>query len=650
MDEEKECRSVDSCTNELMAICGEEGIELSWDRRKLQGKPCKFGVDGVCCRICFMGPCRISKKSSQGVCGADADTIAARNFARMIAAGAAAHSDHGRDVAETLIMAAKGESEGYEIKDRTKLWAVAKYMEVDTEGKDQGKEEDVNAVALAVGEKALGEFGKSHGYLLASYRAPEQRNKIWDELGVRPRAIDREVVEIMHRTTMGVDQDYENIMKQGTRCALADGWGGSMVATDLQDVLFGTPKPLRSEVNLGIFKEDHVNIVVHGHEPIISELIVLATQDKDILAEAEKVGAKGIQLGGVCCTANEILMRHGIPVAGNFLQQELALVTGAIEAMVVDVQCVMQGLADIAKKFHTELITVSPKAAIRGVRQMVVEEGPNAYKQVKEIVLLAINNFPNRKGKVRIPQESYPMIAGFTDESVMYTLGGSFRASYRPLNDNIINGRIRGIAGVVGCNNVKVSHDDIHLKVVKELIANDVLVLQTGCAAIATAKAGLMTPEEGAKQAGPGLAEVCETVGIPPVLHCGACVDNSRLLIAATQVVKEGGLGDDISQLPLAGSAPEWMSEKAIAIGQYFVASGVFVVFGVGLPVLGAPNFSKYLFEDIEKEYGGKWAVEPDPHKHAQLMIEHIEAKRKKLNLKFERKLLDMAARRELEV
>ncbi|MHC4663155.1 MAG: anaerobic carbon-monoxide dehydrogenase catalytic subunit [Planctomycetota bacterium] len=647
MDEQ---RSVDKACNELFGVCSEEGIELSWDRRKTQGKPCKFGTDGICCRICFLGPCRVSKKSPRGVCGADADTIAARNFARMIAAGSAAHSDHGRDVAETLIMAAKGESEGYRIKDRKKLWAVAQYMQVSTEGKDIEKDEDVNAVGLAVGEKALGEFGKPHGFQLASYRAPEPRSKIWDGLGVRPRAIDREVVEIMHRTTMGVDQDYRNIMKQGTRCALADGWGGSMVATDLQDVLFGTPQPLRSEVNLGIFKDDHVNIIVHGHEPIISELIVLASQDPEILKEVQAAGAKGIQLGGICCTANEILMRHGIPVAGNFLQQELALATGAIEAMVVDVQCVMQGLAEIADRYHTELISVSPKAAIPGAKSMVVEEGPNAYKQVKQIVIQAAKNFPNRKAKARIPSESYPMIAGFTDESVLYTLGGSFRASYRPLNDNIINGRIRGIAGVVGCNNVKVSHDDVHLKVVKELIANDVLVLQTGCSAIATAKAGLMTPEEGAKHAGPGLAEVCETVGIPPVLHFGACVDNSRLLIAATQVVREGGLGDDISQLPLAGSAPEWMSEKAIAIGQYFVASGAYVVFGVGLPVTGAPNFCNYLFNEIEQEYGGKWAVEPDPHKHAQLLIEHIESKRKKLNLKFERKLLDMAARRELEV
>jgi carbon-monoxide dehydrogenase catalytic subunit len=648
--DKKERPKVDSVCQELLGVCADEGIETCFDRVEAQGKPCKFGAQGICCRICYMGPCRITKKSPRGVCGADADTIAARNFVRMIAAGAAAHSDHGRDVAETLVMAAKGEAEGYRIKDRKKLWAVAGYMKVSTEGKDIEKEEDVNAVALEVGEKALSQFGQPHGFVIPSYLAPEARNKIWDDQGLRPRAIDREIVEIMHRTHIGVDQEYKNIMKQGTRCAIGDGWGGSMIATDLQDIIFGTPFPLRSEANLGILKEDHVNIIVHGHEPIISELIVLASQDEEVLAEAKKVGAKGIQLGGICCTANEILMRHGIPVAGNFLQQELAIVTGAVEAMIVDVQCIMQGLAVVAERYHTDLITVSPKAAIAGAKQRIVEEGPNAYKQVKAIVIDAVHNFKNRKGKLNIPKDTYPMIAGFTDESTSYTLGGSFRDSYRPLNDNIINGRIRGIAGVVGCNNARSDYDSIHVKIVQELIANDVIVLQTGCSAIATAKAGLMTPEDGAKHAGPGLAEVCETVGIPPVLHFGSCVDNSRLLIAATRVVNEGGLGNDISDLPLAGSAPEWMSEKAISIGHYFVASGVFTVFGVGLPVMGAPNFSKYLFEDIEKELGGKWAVETDPVKHARLMIDHIEAKRKKLNLKFERKLLDMAARRELEV
>jgi carbon-monoxide dehydrogenase catalytic subunit len=229
-------------------------------------------------------------------------------------------------------------------------------------------------------------------------------------------------------------------------------------------------------------------------------------------------------------------------------------------------------------------------------------------------------------------------------------LGGTFRGSYTPLNDNIINGRIKGVAGVVGCNNPKVKHDFAHVELVKKLIANDILVVQTGCSAIACAKSGLLVPEAAAKYAGPGLSEVCETVGMPPVLHSGSCVDNSRILIALAEMVKTGGLGNDISDLPVAGAAPEWMSEKAISIGHYFVASGVYTVFGVGLPIFGSPKLSELLLNEMEDLYGGRWAVEPDPDKMADLIIDHINKKREKLGIGVakERVLYDMDMRREL--
>jgi len=620
----------------------------AWDRLSAQAPHCGFGTLGICCRICYMGPCRIDPFGDgpqYGACGADADTIAARNFARMVAGGAAAHSDHGRDVAHTFLLAAKGEASGYEIKDTVKLRAVAGFFGVATEGRS------TTDIAIEVGEKALAEFGKPHGTQHFIKRAPKRRQQRWADLGVEPRAVDREICEVMHRTHIGVDQEYRSIMRQAIRCSLADGWGGSMIATDLQDILFRTPYPIRATCNLGVLKEDEVNIVIHGHEPILSELIVVVSQEQEMLDLAKSKGAKGINLAGICCTANEILMRHGIPIAGNFLQQELAIGTGAVEAMVVDVQCIMQGLGRLSKRYHTELITTSPKGQIAEATYIAFDEA-NALESARAIVRAGIENFPNRKGDVYIPDESELLIGGFTDESVMYTLGGTFRASYRPLNDNIINGRIRGIAGVVGCNNPKMTHDEWHVESVKELIARDVLVLQTGCAAIACAKAGLMKPEAALEFAGPGLREVCETAGIPPVLHCGSCVDNSRLLIAASNVVAEGGLGEDISDLPLAGSAPEWMSEKAISIGQYFVASGVYTVFGVGLPVTGAPNLTRYLFEEMEQEYGARWDVADGPSQMAQKMIDHIEAKRETLgiNVEAERKLFDMADRRALEI
>jgi len=318
----------------------------------------------------------------------------------------------------------------------------------------------------------------------------------------------------------------------------------------------------------------------------------------------------------------------------------------------VDIQCVFQNLANVAKCFHTKVITTHPIARMEQDNVTHIEfDEHHAMEDAKRIVKMAIDNFQNRGADIMIPRYKATQIAGFGVESIEYHLGGTFRGSYYTLNDNIINGRIRGVAGVVGCNNARTRHNDAHITIVKELIKNDVLVLTTGCNGIACAMHGLLTPETAQVYCGPGLAEVCETVGIPPVLHLGSCVDNSRILLAATEVVKAGGLGNDIRDLPVAGSAPEWMSEKAISIGQYFVASGVFTVFGATWPTLGGKAITKHLFKGIEESLGGKWAFEPDPVKAARLMIQHIDKKRKMLGIDKarERVLFDMAKRRELE-
>lgn len=654
MAEEKKIKSIDPATIEMIDKAASEGVSTVFSRAETM-RPCPIGAEGSCCSICAMGPCRVpmpkgkeetpeEKKKRRGVCGATMETIAARNFVRKIAAGTASHGDHGRKVTEVFLAAARGETPGFEIKDEQKLLQLALDLGIDI------GERSNNEIAIDIGETLLKEFGKQEGELLFLKRAPLKRQAIWRKLGVAPRGIDREVAETMHRTHMGCDQDYRNLLLQGARTSLADGWGGSMIATELQDILFGTPSPVLSQINLGVLKEDEVNLIVHGHEPYLAEALAVVSQDPQMIEYAKSKGAKGINLAGMCCTANEILMRHGVPIAGNFLQQELAIVTGALEAMVVDVQCIMQGLAEVASCYHTKVINTDTRAKIEGATYMEFDER-NALESAKNILRAAIDNFPNRGNNVRIPTQKTDMIAGFSHETINYLLGGMFRASYRPLNDNIINGRIRGVAGVVGCNNARVTHDEAHVIMVKELIKNDVLVLETGCAAMACGKAGLLVPEAAAKYAGEGLASVCETVGIPPVLHLGACIDNSRILMAATAMVKDGGLGDDISDLPAAGAAPEWMSEKAIAIGQYFVSSGVYTVFGVTWPTTGSKEVTKLLFEDMEEMYGGKWAFEPDPLKAAQLMIEHIDKKRKALGIDKarERVLYDMAMRRELE-
>jgi len=623
-------RSYDPASQKMIKKAAEEGIKIAWDRYDAQQPQCGFGELGVCCRVCNMGPCRIDpfgEGAQEGVCGATKDTIVARNFARMIASGAAAHSDHGRDIAHTLILAAQGKAHDYALKGTDKLKRLAEFYGVDTKGKSAEK------IGEELGEKCLAEFGQQHGELKLTGLAPKKRQEIWRKLNIVPRGIDREVVEIMHRTHMGVDNDYKNIINHGMRAALADGWGGSMLATELSDILFGAPKPIRATVNLGVLKEDQVNIVVHGHEPTLSDVVQEAVKDPELLALAKKYGAKGINLAGMCCTANEILMRHGIPSAGNFLQQELAILTGAVELMMVDVQCIMPALSSVANCFHTKLVTTSPKCKFPGVEHVELKE-EKALEIAKNIIRLGVENYKKRaKTRVNIPGEIKGLVAGFTTENAFHFLGGKYRSTYRPLNDAVISGRLRGAAGVVGCNNPNIRHDWAHVAMVKELIKNDVLVVQTGCSAIACAKDGLLTPESAFEHAGHGLREICEAVGIPPVLHVGSCVDNSRILVILSEIVKEGGLGDDISDIPAAGAAPEWMSEKAISIGCYFVASGVYTVFGTPQPILGSENVTNYLTKEIEGIMGGKFAFEANPVKAAHMMIKHIDKKRKALKL-----------------
>jgi len=628
-------KSIDLATQEVLQKAKEENIKTTWDRLESQEPQCGFGQLGVCCTVCSMGPCRIDpfgEGAQVGVCGANADTIAARNLARKIAVGASAHSDHGRDVAHTLSHVAEGKKQDhghdYQILDEEKLKSVAQEYGIDI---SKPKEQ----IAKELGKKLSEEFGKQEGELTFCKRAPKKRQDIWKKLGIIPRGIDREVVELLHTTTMGVDNDYKNIINNGMRCALSDGWGGSMIATDAQDIILGSPVPVRGKVNLGVLKENYVNVVVHGHEPVLSEMAVKASQDPELLKLAKDKGAEGINLAGICCTANEVLMRHGIPVAGNFLQQELAIITGAVEVMMVDVQCIMPSLHEIASCFHTKLITTSPKARFPGVMHVEFDT-KDAYKTAKSIIKTAVENFPNRnKERVNIPKHEMDLVAGFTKEIVFQILGGRYRSTYRPLNEAIISGRLRGLAGVVGCNNPKQTHDYYHTTLVKELIKNDVLVLQTGCSAIACAKQGLLVPEAAKQYAGKGLQEICEAVGIPPVLHLGSCVDNSRILTAASHIIEEGGLGEDLSDIPAAGCAPEWMSEKAITIGFYFVASGVYTVFGASpFATLGSKNLTEYLTRDLESIVGGRFEFCDDPMQMAKLMIAHIDKKRKDLNLK----------------
>ena len=615
--------SIATDAQSMLKKAHEDGVITVWDRARKQEPQCLFCKSGLSCRVCTMGPCRIDphgKGAHYGVCGADADTIVARNLARMVAAGSASHSDHARDLVDVLHKIGSGKAPGYAIKDPEKMKRVASEYGINTDG--LGNEE----VALKLAEAMMEDFGMKKGRPTFLDRVPKQRLELWGKLGVVPRGIDRETTETMHRTHMGVDNNYVSILLHAVRNSLSDGYGGSMIGTELSDIIFGTPKPGFSEVNLGVLKTDQVNILVHGHNPVVSEMIGLAVEDRAMTELAKAKGAKGINLAGLCCTGNELMMRKKIPMAGNHLMTELTIVTGAVESIIVDYQCIMPSLGQVAQCYHTKLYSTSDKAKFPFMEH--VEFTPeNAKEQAFRLVKESVENYSRRnRDRVSIPVSPVRNMTGFSVESIVGALGGTLT----PLIDAIKAGKIKGAVGVVGCNNPKVRQDYGHVALIKRLIANDILVLTTGCANVAAGKAGLQVPE--AKElAGPGLKEICGLLNIPPSLHVGSCVDNSRIAVIACALAN--ALGVDIDKLPLAGAAPEWYSEKAVAIAFYVMASGIYTVLGVMPPIGGSENVAKLATSGLKDVFGACFAVEPDPIKAADLIIGHIMAKRKDLGL-----------------
>lgn len=628
-------------------------IETCFDRAAKM-KPCPIGHSGACCKHCHMGPCRLVGKNAEtemrGICGATLPVVSARYVARMSAAGTACHSGHGRDLAFILLAVANGETKDFQIKDVRKLYKVAGILDLEFEGRP------VNDVAKDVAMRLIEDYGRQFGHINFVKRAPQKTQERWKKWGVTPRGIDREVAETLDRTTMGMDGDADSILTQALRVALASGWGGSMISTEISDILFGTPMPVKAEASLGIFKENEVNLIIHGHEPSLAETIVDVASDPEIIAYAKSKGAEGVNIGGLCCTANEVLMRRGIPTAGGFTNQEPSVITGLIEAMVVDVQCIMPSLVEVARKFHTHIITTSQKVKIPGAMHFQFNDH-DARKIAKDIIKTAIDNFPNRVKRGSHITEKFPVIAGFSHEYIEYMQGGRWRASFRPLNDAIIAGRIRGVVGLAGCDSPRFPSTAVHRFLATELIKNDILVVSTGCGSAACAGAGYMTPEMALENAGPGLREVCEAIGIPPILHAGACVDNTRILTVLTAMAAEGGLSDEIGGMPGVGIAPEWITEKAMEIGMYFAASGVPVIFGGDSPVSASKEVTRIMTEVWYERFKGCLVFEPDPEKILSLALKYIDNAREALKLKkyepgrfgTERVLMDMAARREIE-
>jgi carbon-monoxide dehydrogenase catalytic subunit len=618
----------EAATEKLLETGKKVGAD-AWQYRAAKQTPhCKFGEQGVCCRICAMGPCRITPKAPRGICGCDVHGIVGRNYLKFTAGGAATHSDHGREICHTLYCA---KPEGpYKVKDPEKLLRIAKEWGVETEGKD------IYDLAHEVAYLGLSEYGKVFGTQNFLKRAPQHTQEIWEREEIAPRAIDREVSCSLHMSHMGCSSLPEALIRQSLRAGLSDGWGGSMAGTEFSDVLFGTPKPIETEANLGVMVAENVNIVVHGHDPSLSEMICEYADDPEMIAYAKEMGAKGITVSGVCCTSNEVAMRRGIPMAGNFLQQENVVLTGACEAIVVDVQCIFPALGPLSKCFHTKFVTTSPIAQMPDA-EYIRFNAETAGENAKAIVKMAIENFKNRKPElVHIPDMKQKATVGYSVEAIVKTLDGVANSQVdemgttKPLLECITSGVIRGAVAMVGCNNPKVRPDTAHIELMKKMIANDIIIIASGCSAQAAAKAGLMD-KEAKELCGAGLKRVCELADIPPVLHMGSCVDISRMMILAAELAKDSGL--NISQLPVVGCAPEWMSEKAVSIGNYVVATGIDTFLGVDPYVSGSDQIAQLLTEGVRDWVEAAYTVEKDIDKLGDAMIARIEEKRTALGI-----------------
>jgi len=622
---------MEEATNSLLETAAKLNADTWQQRVKNQTPHCKFGEEGTCCRICTMGPCRITPKSPRGICGCDVDGIVGRNYLRFTAGGSATHSDHGRGICHTLYATKEGGA--YQVKDPEKLKRIATEWGIATEGRD------IYDLAHEVAEAALMEYGKPFGTQRWIKRAPQHTQELWAAADIEPRAIDREVATDLHMTHMGCSSLPEALIRQSLRSGLADGWGGSMCGTEFSDVLFGTPKPIDTEANIGVMEAENVNIVVHGHDPSLSEMVCFYANDPEMIAYAKEKGAKGITVCGVCCTGNEVGMRLGIPMAGNFLQQENVVLTGACEAIVVDVQCIFPALGPLSKCFHTKFITTSPIARMPESEYIEFHED-TAAENAKAIVKMAIDNFKNRKPElVNIPQLKTKARVGYSVEAIKKELDGVCNShvddygTMKPLIDCVKAGVLRGAVAMVGCNNPKVRPDTAHIALMKKLLENDVILVLSGCSAQAAAKAGLMDMEA-KKYCGEGLKRVCDLVGIPPVLHMGSCVDISRMMILASDIAKDWGI--NISQIPLVGCAPEWMSEKAVSIGNYVVATGIDTYLGIDPYTKGSAVITDMLQGEnglCQQLVEAHFVVETDIDALGDKMIARIEEKRKALGI-----------------
>ena len=612
----------DPAVREMLLRMQDLGIDTVFDRFERQQPQCSFGIAGICCKNCYMGPCKITKKSPRGVCGADADLIVARNMLRSLAAGAAAHGARGRESMLALKRAGEGTVD-LPIEGEEKIHAVCKAYGVSTKGKT------LNELAVEVADTLLEDLSRTvpapHKTLQAF--APAERLRVWEDLDILPISVYHEVFESLHATSVGTDSDWRHVMKQFLRTGVAFAWTSCLGSSIAMDSLFGLPSRRTTHVNLGALKRGWVNIAVHGHSPLMVSEIVRVGRSPEYQQRAQQAGAQGIQFYGICCSGLSAMYRYGgvIPLS-NAVGAELVLGTGALDLWVADVQDVFPSIMDVAKCFKTTVVTTSDSARLPGAEHYDFDHHHANLDQIHnlavKIVERAIESHAARTDvPVCIPQYETTVELGFSAEFAAQRYG------FDGIAQALADGRIRGIVNLVGCNNPRLVYEKAIVEVCDYLISHDVLVMTNGCASFPLMKLGYCSAKA-LERAGEGLRGFLGD-DVPPVWQMGECLDNARASALFCGVAKASGHA--VRELPFAFSSPEWSNEKGICAALAFRLLGMNSYHSVHAPVQGSKNVQEFMESGTKPLLGSVMVVDTDHEALARRIVADLDERRRAL-------------------
>lgn len=616
-------RTPDPAVRQMMLNMEQIGVDTTFDRFDKQKPMCSYGLSGTCCKICNMGPCRITPKSPRGVCGADGDLIVARNLLRSAAAGVAQHGMHAREVILALKWAAQGKLD-LPIIGEYKVKSMAQAFGIKTRNRS------VKKIAIDLANILLEDLSRTEPdeYQTIKACAPAERQEVWKKLDILPVSAYHEVFESYHKTGCATDGDWKSIMQQFLRCGLAFTFTGVVASNIATDSLFGVGDRVTSKVNVGSLQKGYVNIAVHGHLPLlVSQIVKTGLQEKYQNLAKEK-GAKGIRFYGICCSGLSAMYRYaGVIPLSNAVTAELVLGTGALDLWVADVQDVFPSIMEVARCYKTTVVTTSDSARLPGAEHIAYDHHHSNIDQTQKIaeriVERAIESFEERQGvPVFIPPYEVEAEVGFSVEYVHKRFG-----SMQPLADAVKSGRILGIVNMVGCNNPKVLYERAIIDVADVLLKNNVLILTNGCAAFPLMKLGYCTTSAYDKT-GESLKEFLQP-DLPPVWHVGECIDNTRSSGIFAGVA--GALGKNIYEMPYGFTSPEWGNEKGVDAALGFRLMGVNSYHCVEAQIQGSANVIHFLKEGTRETLGSVMHVDTDPVSLGNKIVEDLKAKRKAL-------------------